>query len=647
MKIPGRNVGLILTALCFLTVPIRLTAQGTAFSYQGRLNASGVPATGNYDLTFALFAGSDGESQIANAITNLNVCVTNGLFAVTLDFGNGVFTGSSLWLEVGVRTNGEETFTALAPRQQLNSVPYAVTAAKVTGMVPGASLGGDYPAGVSFTNRGNSFYGTFAGSGDGLTNLDASKLARGIVPLPRLAGITSNQLEAATDAAYRSAAAHASNTLPVINVKDYGAVGDGYADDSAAIAAAFNVWTNIGGTLYFPAGAYVDTNTYNIGPAQPLDYDDTPFFPLTIRGDGKGSSHWLARITNATFLTILFYAPNINDISIENAGFGMNTGFYVIIGATVDWYNVRFSKWTDVGADMEGIPGGCFYGCAFEDCGTGLRVPGYCDGWTGDLRLDGNSRAGLEIGDTAPSYPGVRHTDGGRWHVTGARNYITVLVGGDYSAGENISGYVENSTNCTVAIGHPPEWNDPETTGNLGSVVIENLGVLNYTDNGKTQVLARVYSPPSLLIVRNVAGGQTNVVSTSPDCDATPVIFEGVSGDINMMFSNGSTIPGSSPLSYTTVNLAVRKFNRAIPYYNSTTDGSIALSNNLTVGGSIAVGSQSTGGTNASQIFSGAGSPLNVIAAPAGSMYLRTDGGPGATLYVKEAGTDATGWVGK
>lgn len=45
--------------------------------------------------------------------------------------------------------------------------------------------------------------------------------------------------------------------------------------------------------------------------------------------------------------------------------------------------------------------------------------------------------------------------------------------------------------------------------------------------------------------------------------------------------------------------------------------------------------------------LSGEGSPEGVIVAPVGTVYTRTDGTPGATLYVKETGTDSTGWVAK
>lgn len=47
------------------------------------------------------------------------------------------------------------------------------------------------------------------------------------------------------------------------------------------------------------------------------------------------------------------------------------------------------------------------------------------------------------------------------------------------------------------------------------------------------------------------------------------------------------------------------------------------------------------------RIFRGAGSPNNNITAPIGSLYLRSDGGAGTTLYVKESGSGNTGWVGK
>ena len=56
-----------------------------------------------------------------------------------------------------------------------------------------------------------------------------------------------------------------------------------------------------------------------------------------------------------------------------------------------------------------------------------------------------------------------------------------------------------------------------------------------------------------------------------------------------------------------------------------------------------------TGGTGTSQAFikAGANTPEGAFTAPVGSLYLRTNGGAGTTLYVKETGAGNTGWVAK
>jgi len=46
-------------------------------------------------------------------------------------------------------------------------------------------------------------------------------------------------------------------------------------------------------------------------------------------------------------------------------------------------------------------------------------------------------------------------------------------------------------------------------------------------------------------------------------------------------------------------------------------------------------------------LLTGNGDPETNITANVGALYLRKDGGTGTTLYVKETGTDATGWVAK
>ena len=154
-------------------------AQGTAFTYQGRLDDGANPANGNYDLRFEIYdAASDGNQQ-GNTLTNLATAVSNGLFTVTLDFGNQ-FSGAARWLEIGVRTNGGGAFATLIPRPQITATPYATTAGNV---ISGGLAAGTYSSAVSFNNPANSF----TGNGSGLTSLTASGLAAGTVPDGRLA----------------------------------------------------------------------------------------------------------------------------------------------------------------------------------------------------------------------------------------------------------------------------------------------------------------------------------------------------------------------------------------------------------------------------------------------------------------------------
>ncbi len=106
-------------------------AQGTAFTYQGRLTDGTNAATGIYDLRFSIWNLVAGGRVVAGPLTNAATSVSNGLFTVTLDFGTGVFAGDACWLGMGVRTNGGTTFTTLSPRQQLTATPYAILASGV------------------------------------------------------------------------------------------------------------------------------------------------------------------------------------------------------------------------------------------------------------------------------------------------------------------------------------------------------------------------------------------------------------------------------------------------------------------------------------------------------------------------------------
>ena len=128
MKTKSVFAALLLAAL---NLPLSTThAQTTAFTYQGRLEDGGYPASGIYDLRFALFAAPTAGVQQGVTLTQTATAVSNGLFTSTLDFGNQ-FPGADRWLEIAVRTNGGGAFSTLAPRQALTPTPYAIFAGKV------------------------------------------------------------------------------------------------------------------------------------------------------------------------------------------------------------------------------------------------------------------------------------------------------------------------------------------------------------------------------------------------------------------------------------------------------------------------------------------------------------------------------------
>jgi hypothetical protein len=119
-----------LLALLSLLDPSRLLAQNTAFTYQGRLNSGGAPASGQYEVSFALYDAATNGNVVGTPITLAPVAVSNGLFTATLDFGIGAFTGAKRWLELSVTVfNSDQPVVTLAPRQPITGTPYAIHAA--------------------------------------------------------------------------------------------------------------------------------------------------------------------------------------------------------------------------------------------------------------------------------------------------------------------------------------------------------------------------------------------------------------------------------------------------------------------------------------------------------------------------------------
>ena len=130
---------------------------GTSFTYQGQLKDASGPVTASCDFQLSLWDALTAGTQIGSTQTRTGVAVSEGLFTVTLDFGNSAFDGNARWLEIAVRCPSGGSYATLTPRQPLTPAPYSLysanagTAANLSGVLP-VSNGGTGSATKNFVD---------------------------------------------------------------------------------------------------------------------------------------------------------------------------------------------------------------------------------------------------------------------------------------------------------------------------------------------------------------------------------------------------------------------------------------------------------------------------------------------------------------
>ena len=206
------------------------------------------------------------------------------------------------------------------------------------------------------------------------------------------------------------------SSASVFDVRDYGALGDGVTDDSAAILAALNAANAAGGgAVYFSAGTYLVNQTLPLLP-NVYHYGDGIGVSIIQQGEGAtGSLFKSAAISTFNFggfndltlrgesthsyigidLSLVTGFLGIYHIdSVEVDGFG--TGYY---GAPFEYQNMTtrstFKNNADAGAVVFENP--YIYDCSFIDNGVGLT------GRLIDAFLVNNVFTGNDIGLAASS----------------------------------------------------------------------------------------------------------------------------------------------------------------------------------------------------------------------------------------------------
>jgi hypothetical protein len=101
----------------------------STFTYQGQLRNAGQLVNGSVDVRFTLWDSDVGGTQIGNTNSFTNYPLTDGRFALGLNFGNGAFNGDQRWVQVEFRSPaGVGQYLTLNPRDKIMATPYALYA---------------------------------------------------------------------------------------------------------------------------------------------------------------------------------------------------------------------------------------------------------------------------------------------------------------------------------------------------------------------------------------------------------------------------------------------------------------------------------------------------------------------------------------
>lgn len=175
-----------------------------------------------------------------------------------------------------------------------------------------------------------------------------------------------------------------------VSVKDFGAVGDGVADDTAAIQAAMNACA-AGGYVHFPKGTYLVTSTILYKGAFGGEYgtssdnpNQTPLEGTWIKYTGSGSAFKAAK---------QYYG-----LSVENLGWDIDGTCTTIIDAQYGGNGCRYHKMRFRASNTSNVSRAIFLRGVNPD--TGLANAHQHSNRFSLLQFDGKIQIGIEAGQT-------------------------------------------------------------------------------------------------------------------------------------------------------------------------------------------------------------------------------------------------------
>ena len=424
------------------------------------------------------------------------------------------------------------------------------------------------------------------------------------------------------------------------NVLDYGADSTGATSSTAAIQAAIEAAQASAKPVYIPAGFYLITDTltvyngtqiigdtnfsYGQGFGRPVYATTITFTPATAKplfnyawktapSPGPVFHTSLENLflvgtdpTKATYglnLNNVIYA-NFKNLTFEN----FNTGIYCNNTINNRFENCFISDAAYVCVDYAGAAEttDVWDQCTFFGSPVGVRFNGPAVGVRFDNCLwEQIAFYGMDISSRCQS----------------------IMVTNAYC--ENVPyGASPPADGCMFRVG--------QVTGDSASDIQNHLIVVGGQFNGRNAGIAGAGLFNVGFCWGIYAGGfaanrwpyiiKTNVTNTQPNSIVLGS-YQGISWSNNIdnldkvcgVYANGALNTGAFSESAKFFDVGVNSLTSAAGYYNY---GSVAW-------------------------ISATGSPEGAITAVVGSLYSRTDGGAGTSLYVKQSGTGNTGWVGK
>ncbi len=438
----------------------------------------------------------------------------------------------------------------------------------------------------------------------------------------------------------------ASKLSQIVNVRDFGAVGDGVADDTAALQKTIDHVEAAGGGFFaIPAGRYRITSTLAI--------------PGDVGINGEGRDCTIIRTSEPIQMIAWANGRQRSGSSIQNLtidGSQVAVGG-MLIGAGGDYRmtQVEIRRIAGRGLVLHTTQNSSFEQLQVSYSDTLLYLTN--GAWNNVfVRCEFNapSKGGFGIlSQNDRSYVarigGKPLTDNRHNGFIGCviergqpRNIIRLEDdGGDnYFLGCEIQG--GSRDNPQIFINGPSNYFGGNTTiqegGSGAAWAIENRGYGTVL-NGVTMIgwSKRDWAHSTeLLLAYDVRAAKTNGIVGSPGKKFIAHYFSSFRGATYWVVNNVIKVTQRAYNGRPTVSFA----GDAAPEQTAAFDlGDATLQWRSIHGESVNV--------NGTPILSGKGSPQGVVKAPVGTLYLRSDGGAGTTLYVKEAGTGSDGWTGK